>query len=69
MDPVMPPVTTFNVSERRREKDHSRQVDLARIAQGGVAAADVRDRNGFFSALDPSRARVLGRRRRVSLDT
>lgn len=64
----MPPVATFNVSERRREKERSRQADLSRIAQGVIAAADVRDRNGFFSALDPSRARVLGRRRRVPLN-
>jgi hypothetical protein len=64
----MPPVPTFSVSERHREKEQSRQADLARIAQGLVSGADVRDRNGFFSALDPSRARVLGRRRRVPLD-
>lgn len=64
----MPPVASFNVSERRLEKDVSRQADLLCIAQGLVAPADVRDRNGFFSALDPSRARVVGRRRRVRLD-
>lgn len=64
----MPPVASFSVSERRREKDLSRQADLLRIAQGLVAPADLRDRNGFFSALDPSRARVVGRRRRIPLD-
>ncbi|MDE4914634.1 hypothetical protein [Methylobacterium sp. 092160098-2] len=63
----MPPVAPYSVSERRREKERSRQADLLRIAQGLVAAADVRDRNGFFSSLDPSRAR-LGGRRRIRLD-
>lgn len=64
----MPPVACFNVSERRREKELSRQSDLLRIAQGLSSPSEVRDRNGFFSVLDPSRARVIGRRRRVLLD-
>ncbi|MDP4024357.1 hypothetical protein Q8W71_17150 [Methylobacterium sp. NEAU 140] len=63
----MPPVASYSVAERRREKERSRQSDLLRIAQGLVAPADVRDHNGFFSALDPSRAR-LGGRRRIRLD-
>ncbi len=61
------PLETFSVAARRREKEKSRQEDLARIAEGLVTPAQVRDRNGPFSALDPSRARVLGRRRRISL--
>ena len=63
----MPPIAPYSVSERRREKERSRQADLLRIAQGSASAADVRDRNGFFSSLDPSRAR-LGGRRRIRLD-
>ena len=63
----MPPVETFNVAERRREKERARQEDLARIAQGLDTPAVVRDRNGLFSALDPARARVIGRRR-IRLD-
>jgi hypothetical protein len=68
MEPAMPPPRTFNVSERRREKERARQEDLARLAQGLDTPAEVRDRNGLFSALDPARAQVLGRRRRVALD-
>lgn len=64
----MPPVASFSVSKRRQEKELSRQADLSRLDQGLVAPADLRDRNGFFSALDPSRARVVGRRRRIRLD-
>jgi hypothetical protein len=68
-EPAMPPLATFNVLERRREKERARQADLARIEQGLDTPAEVRDRNGLFSALDPSRARVvLGRRRRIVLD-
>ena len=63
----MPPDETFNVAERRREKERARQEDLARIAQGLNTPAAVRDRNGLFSALDPARARIIGRRR-VRLD-
>lgn len=64
----MPPLATFNVSERRSEKERARQADLARIEQGLDTPVEVRDRNGLFSALDPSRARVLGRRGRIMLD-
>lgn len=59
----MPPLATFNVSKRRREKEQARKADLARIENGLAPPAEVRDRNGLFSALDPSRTRVIGRRR------
>ena len=59
----MPPPDTFNVSERRREKERARKDDLARIAQGADTPVQVRDRNGLFSGLDPARLRLLGRRR------
>lgn len=64
----MPLPETFVVSNLRREKERARQEDLARIAQGLDSPAAVRDRNGLFSALDPSRVRLVGRRRRVDLD-
>ncbi|MGH1591117.1 hypothetical protein ACRBEV_25530 [Methylobacterium phyllosphaerae] len=58
----MPPVATFYVSGRWSEKERSRQADLAHIEQGFDAPAGVRDRNGVFSALDPSHACAIGRR-------
>lgn len=64
----MLPLATFNVAERQREKERARQTDLARIEQGLDTPGEVRARNGLFSALDPSRARVLGRRRRIVPD-
>lgn len=64
----MPSIATFSVSERRREKERERQADLQRIEQGLDTPAEVRDRNGLFSALDPSRARAIGRRRGIRLD-
>ncbi|MDP4003548.1 hypothetical protein [Methylobacterium sp. NEAU K] len=64
----MQPIATSSVSERRREKERARQDDLVRIEQGLETPAEVRDRNGLFSALDPSRVRLVGRRRRIALD-
>jgi|GEM_PF-2914675 len=63
----MPPTDTFNAFKRRREKERARQEDLARIAAGIETPTQVRDRNFLFSALDPKRVRVIGRRR-VRLD-
>ncbi len=64
----MPPVASYSVLERRREKERARNADLLEIEQGLAAPAEVRDRNFLFSALDPSRVRLLGRRRRIPLD-
>lgn len=64
----MPSKNIFSVFERRREKQRAREEDIQRIEQGKDAPADVRDRNFLFSALDPARLRVIGRRRRISLD-
>lgn len=64
----MPSNDIFSVLERRREKQHAREEDIRRIEQDKDAPADVRDRNFLFSALDPSRVRLIGRRRRISLD-
>lgn len=64
----MLPPETFNVSDRRREKERVRQEDLAQIKQGLDTPVQVRDRNGLFSALDRSRARIVGRRPRIKLD-
>ena len=52
----MPPDEIFSVSERRRQKERGRQNDLVRLAKGLDTPAEVRDRNGLFSALDPARA-------------
>ncbi|GBU17581.1 MULTISPECIES: hypothetical protein [Methylobacterium] len=64
----MPSLDTFDVSERRRERECARQDDLARIAHGVDTPALVRERNFLFSALDPKRARLIGRIRRIRLD-
>lgn len=61
---------TFNGAARRLEKQRARERDLAEIAAGRATPAQVRDRNGFFNALDPSRARVGGRRRiRIEIES
>jgi hypothetical protein len=61
--------TTFNVNARRLEKQQARERDIADIAEGRATLAQVRARNGFFDALDPRKAKVAGRRKRVALDT
>lgn len=64
----MPSKDIFSVLDRRREKQRAREEDIQRIEQGKDAPADVRDRNFLFSALNRKRMRVIGRRRRISLD-
>ena len=63
----MAPVMQFSASERRREKELSRQQDELRIARGEASPEQIRDRNGLFSALDHSQARLIVRRGRVRL--
>jgi hypothetical protein len=61
------PKPSFNVVVRQREKAASRERDEARLNSGQVAAFELAQRNGFFSALDPSKARIS--RRRIKLQS
>lgn len=58
---------TYSVAARRLEKQRAREADLAAIADGRATPAEVGHRNGFFNALDPRRARGLGRRKRIAI--
>ena len=60
-------IGTFNVEERRAEKQRSRDEDAARLSRGEVSAAELNAENGFFSVLDRSQVRLIARRVRVSL--
>lgn len=57
----------FDVKDCRAEKQRSRDVDLARLASKQISAKQLRDKNGFFSSLDRSKARLLVRRASVAL--
>lgn len=57
----------FNPSDRRREKEASRARDEYLIVSGVANASDVAQHNGFFAALDASRARIVQRHVNVSL--
>jgi hypothetical protein len=52
----------FSVAKRKREKKEARERDEGLIASGQVSAQQVAKRNGLFSALDPSKARIVRRR-------
>jgi hypothetical protein len=58
----------FRFEDRCREKQISRQDDEARLARREVSASQISERNGFFSVLDPSKARLLIRRAHVRID-
>jgi hypothetical protein len=64
---VMVPQGFYSVAERQREKRESRARDVQRIACEEVSRADVQERNGFFSSLDASRARLVNPRIRVQI--
>ena len=55
----------FDPSERRREKEESRARDEYLIAQGILSENSVAQRNGFFSSLDPAKARIVKRHVRL----
>jgi hypothetical protein len=52
----------FSVAARRREKQEARERDERLIVNGQMSAQEVATRNSLFSALDPSKARILRRR-------
>jgi hypothetical protein len=58
----------FKVSDRRREKEESRARHERLIAEGVLSLESVARRNSLFSALDPSKAKIVQRRvpRRVA---
>jgi hypothetical protein len=51
----------FNVAERRREKQESRDRDERLIASGEANPQQIAQQNGLFSALSPSQARLVHR--------
>jgi hypothetical protein len=55
----------FSVAARRREKQEALERDERLIASSQVSAQQIASRNGLFSALDPSRARIIRRRASV----
>jgi hypothetical protein len=55
----------FNVMDRRREKQEARDRDEQLIASGQADPQQIAQRNGLFSALDPSQARIVQRRAEV----
>lgn len=61
----MASIASFSVADRRREKQLAREQDEVRLQHGEVEARALRDRNGFFSLLDASKARIVSRRVRV----
>ena len=52
----------FSSAARKREKQEARERDERLIASGQVSPQQVAKRNGLFSALDPSKARIVRRR-------
>ncbi len=59
---------SYSVAERREAKRASRERDAERLRNGEISASELNERNGFFSALDRSKARVIVWRGRVKLD-
>jgi hypothetical protein len=59
---AMVPNGYFSVAARKREKQEARERDERLIASGQRSPQQVARRNGLFSALDPSRARIVRRR-------
>ena len=56
----------FSVEARRREKQEARNRDEYLIASGQTDPHHLAQRNGLFSALHPSQARIVQRRAPVN---
>lgn len=52
---------SYDPVERAAEKQRSRDRDEADLASGRIGRADLSRRNGFFSALDMSKSRIVMR--------
>ena len=57
----------YSVAERCEAKRRGREQDEARLRNGEISAAELNERNGFFSKLDRASARVVSWRSRVKL--
>jgi hypothetical protein len=58
----MVPSGYFSVAARNREKQEARERDERLIASGQLSPQQVAKQDGLFSALDPSKARIVRRR-------
>ena len=67
-DDRMKKTSTFNVEERRKQKQRDREADIAAIDRGEVTGEGLSRRNGFFAALDRSKVRVVEWRKKIKLD-
>jgi hypothetical protein len=67
MVPIMVPSGYFSVAARKREKQEARERDERLIASGRVGFQEIAKRNSLFSALDPSKARIIRRRAVIRL--
>ena len=55
----------FNAAARQREKQEARDRDERLIASGKISPQQIAQRNGLFSALNPSQARLVQRRAEI----
>ena len=53
------PIAYFDPSERRREKQASRERDMAEIKSGHSSLLEIGQRNDFFASLDVSKFRLV----------
>lgn len=59
---------TFNVEERRKQKQRDREADIAAVDRGEITGEELNARNGFFSSLDRSKVRIVEWRKKIKLD-
>jgi hypothetical protein len=64
---AMPQIGYFNAAARQREKQDARDRDERLIASGQADPQQVGQRNGLFSALHPSQARIVQRRAAIHI--
>jgi hypothetical protein len=57
----------FNSADRWREKQEARDHDERLIASGQAAPQQIAEKNGLFSAFDPSQAKLVHRRIEIHL--
>ena len=52
-------IVELDQQERARQKQASRDRDLARLAQGEISAQDLQHENSFFGSVDPGSFEIV----------
>ncbi|MBM3549777.1 MAG: hypothetical protein FJX54_22795 [Alphaproteobacteria bacterium] len=51
-------VSSFDLEDRRRQKQASRDADAARLQRGEISRDELKEANSFFRAIEPAKLKI-----------